>query len=239
MGPGIGSAPEGSRVPLMNIHDIYRPILTHFRTKRMKTFYQALSINSQTKILDVGGNPFIWQIATEHGLPQVDRITVLNVYEEHRELPPNVRWVVGNGCQLPFEDGEFDVVFSNSVIEHLGVYGSQVSFAREIRRVGRNYWVQTPDPRFFVEPHYLSPFVHWLPIDLRRKVSRHGTTWGLLTHPSKQEIEARLKEIRLIAPKEFKGMFPDAEIISERWIGMPKSLIAKRDYSAHPSGAQA
>jgi Methyltransferase domain len=228
VGPRIGSPQEGSRSASMNIDDIYHPVLTHFRTKRMKMFYQALSINSQTKILDVGGNPFIWQIATEHGLAQINNITVLNIYEEQRELPPNVRWVVGNGCELPFEDGEFDVVFSNSVIEHLGVLGSQESFAREIRRVGRNYWVQTPDPRFFVEPHYLSPFVHWLPIDLRRKVSRHATTWGLLTRPSKEQIEVMLKEIRLIAPKEFKGMFPDAEIISERWIGMPKSLIAKR-----------
>jgi hypothetical protein len=211
----------------MNIQVIYKPILTHFRVKRMKMFYDALSITPQTKILDVGGNFFIWQIAAEHGLPLADQITLLNIYEESAELPSNVRWVVGNGCKLPFADGEFDVVFSNSVIEHLGAHDSQVSFASEIRRVGRSYWVQTPDPRFFVEPHYLSPFVHWLPDDLRRKVTRHGTTWGLLEHPTKEEIEARLREIRLIAPKEFKGMFPDAEIVNERWIGMPKSLIAK------------
>lgn len=214
----------------MDIHDIYRPILTHFRTKRMQMFYEALSITPQTKILDVGGNPFIWQIATEHGLPRIDHITVLNVYEESRELPPNIRWVVGNGCSLPFEDGEFDVVFSNSVIEHLGGHNSQACFASEIRRVGRNYWVQTPDPRFFMEPHYLSPFVHWLPIDLRRKISRNATTWGLLTRPTKEQIQERLDEIRLIAPKEFKGMFPDAEIINERWAGLPKSLIAKRSF---------
>jgi hypothetical protein len=124
------------------------------------------------------------------------------------------------------------VVFSNSVIEHLGQHDSQVSFASEIRRVGKAYWVQTPDPRFFIEPHYLSPFVHWLPIDLRRKVARRGTTWGILTRPSKQEIDDRLKEIRLIAPKEFKAMFPGAEIMVERFIGMPKSLVAKRSYVA-------
>lgn len=221
----------------MNIQSIYKPILTHFRVKRMKMFYDALSITPQTKILDVGGNFFIWQIAAEHGLRLADQITLLNIYEESAELPSNVRWVVGNGCKLPFADGEFDVVFSNSVIEHLGVHDSQVSFASEIRRVGRSYWVQTPDPRFFVEPHYLSPFVHWLPADLRRKVTRHGTTWGLLEHPSKEEIEARLREIRLIGPKEFKGMFPDAEIVNERWIGMPKSLIAKctRNTRSHSS----
>ena len=190
-------------------------------------FYEALGVTSQTKILDVGGNFFVWQIAAEYGLPQPDQITLLNIYEESGELPSNVRWVVGDGCKLPFADGEFDVVFSNSVIEHLGAHGSQVSFASEVRRVGRSYWVQTPDPRFFVEPHYLSPFIHWLPVDLRRKVTRNATTWGLLERPSQEEIEERLREIRLIAPKEFEGMFPDAEIINERWIGMPKSLIAK------------
>ena len=212
----------------MNIHDIYRPILRHFRKKRMKMFYEALSINKETKILDVGGNFFIWQIAAENGLPEIDHITVLNIYEEDvSKLPPNVKWVVGNGCKLPFDDGEFDVVFSNSVIEHLGAHDSQVTFAKEISRVGKNYWVQTPDPRFFLEPHYLSPFIHWLPINLRRRVVRHATTWGLLCHPTKQEIDDRMNEIRLIAPREFKGMFPGAEIINERWIGMPKSLVAK------------
>ena len=220
----------------MNIHDIYRPILRYFRKSRMKKFYRALSITPQTKILDVGGNAFIWEIATQNGLPSIEHITVLNVYEEDRaKLPANVRWVVGDGCHLPFEDEEFDIVFSNSVIEHLGGYDSQVCFAKEISRVGKGYWVQTPDPRFFVEPHYLSPFVHWLPTDLRRKVVRHATTWGLLTRPSQEEIDDRLREIRLIAPKEFKAMFPGAEIIHERWIGMPKSLVAKCDYNGAPS----
>jgi hypothetical protein len=215
------------------IHDIYRPILRHFRRKRMRQFFKALNITSQTRILDVGGNPFIWEIATADGLPRIENITVLNVYEEDQaKLPSNVRWIVGDGTKLPFADGEFDVVFSNSVIEHLGQHEPQVSFASEIRRVGKSYWVQTPDPRFFIEPHYLSPFVHWLPIDLRRKVVRHGTTWGILSRPSKQEIDDRLKEIRLIDPKEFKAMFPGAEIMVERFIGMPKSLVAKRTYVA-------
>jgi hypothetical protein len=215
------------------IHEIYRPILRHFRRKRMREFFEALNVTSQTRILDVGGNPFIWEIAAEDGLPRIENITVLNVYDvDHATLPSNVHWIVGDGCKLPFADGEFDVVFSNSVIEHLGEHDSQVSFASEIRRVGKGYWVQTPDPRFFIEPHYLSPFVHWLPMDLRRKVAGRATTWGILTRPSQQEIDERLKEIRLIAPKEFKAMFPGAEIRVERFIGMPKSLVAKRSYVA-------
>jgi ubiquinone/menaquinone biosynthesis C-methylase UbiE len=222
----------------MNIHDIYRPLLRHFRKKRMKRFYQALAITPQTKILDVGGNAFIWEIAAQNGLPAIEHITVLNLYEEDKaRLPANVTWVIGNGCDLPFADDEFDIVFSNSVIEHLGDYESQVCFAKEISRVGKGYWVQTPDPRFFLEPHYLSPFVHWLPTGILRKVARHATTWGLLTHPTKQQIEERLKELRLIYPKEFRQMFPQAEIIYERWIGMPKSLVAKCAFDRPVSAA--
>jgi hypothetical protein len=211
----------------VNIQTLYHPILTHFRARRMKTFYKVLEITSKTKILDVGGAPWVWMIAADLGLPQ-PQITILNIFPEHRPLPANMRWVVGDGCDLPFEDNEFDVVFSNSVIEHLGCYDSQTSFAAEIRRVGRKYWVQTPDPRFPVEPHYLSPFIHWLPAQHRRKVARYGTVWGLLDRPSQEEIDNRVNEIRLIRQMDFKQMFPDAELINERWMGLPKSLIAKR-----------
>jgi hypothetical protein len=212
----------------MDIQLVYRPILRHFRKRRMKLFFEALHITSETKILDVGGHPWVWLIAADLGLPQ-PQITILNIFAETRELPPNMRWVVGDGCNLPFADNEFDVVFSNSVIEHLGSHNSQIKFAKEIERVGRQYWVQTPDPRFFIEPHYLTPFVHWLSVGQRRRLARYGTMWGLMEQPDKNEIEERLKEIRLIPVNEFRGMFPDAEVINERFLGMPKSLIAKRN----------
>ncbi|MGC2399592.1 MAG: methyltransferase domain-containing protein [Acidobacteriaceae bacterium] len=211
----------------MDIQNLYHPILTHFRKQRMQHFFETLHITSKTKILDVGGAPWVWMIAAEHGLPE-PQITILNIFPEHRQLAPNMRWIVGDGCNLPFADQEFDVVFSNSVIEHLSTHESQVAFAREVERVGRDYWVQTPDPRFFIEPHYLAPFIHWLPVSQRRKVARYGTMWGLMTHPDKKEIEDRLQEIRLIPPTEFGEMFPHAEVINERWLGMPKSLIATR-----------
>jgi Methyltransferase domain len=213
---------------VITIHDLNRPMLIYFRRKRMKKFYRALNITATTKVLDVGGLPFIWQIGEEVGLPRVESITCLNIYDIDRTtLPSNVEWIIGDGCNLPFADGEFDVVFSNSVIEHLGTIEAQRAFAKEIARVGKSYWVQTPDPRFFMETHYLSPFVHWLPKSLLRRIARYTTTWGLVMRPTRQQIDERLKEIRLIKAKEFRGMFPSAEIINERWIGMPKALVAK------------
>jgi hypothetical protein len=209
----------------VDIQDVYHPILTHFRKRRMKAFYESHGITEQSRILDVGGAPWVWMIAADAGLchPQ---ITIVNIFPEYRQLPPNMRWVVADGCCLPFQDGEFDVVFSNSVIEHLGHHDLQLRFASEIQRLGRQYWVQTPDPRFFIEPHYASPFIHWLPAKLRRRVARHGTLWGLMQHPTQEEIDERINEIRLIPQREFKQMFPRARILHERWFGMPKSLIA-------------
>ncbi len=100
--------------------------------------------------------------------------------------------------------------------------------AGEIRRLGVSYFVQTPDPRFFVEPHLLTPFIHYLPRTARRQLLRHATLWGWLTRPSPAERDAFMAEVRLVKKSELKSLFPDGSIHVERWLGMPKSLIAMR-----------
>ena len=71
----------------MNIHDVYRPILRHFRTKRIRRFYELLGVDSGTRILDVGGNGFFWRIAGELNLPKPREITILNIYDQNEDLP--------------------------------------------------------------------------------------------------------------------------------------------------------
>jgi ubiquinone/menaquinone biosynthesis C-methylase UbiE len=137
---------------------------------------------------------------------------------------------VADGRNMPFGDNSFDIVFSNSVIEHLGDKKSQEQFAKEIRRVGKAYWVQTPNKMFLIEPHLITPFVHWflhrLPKKFQKIVLRYFTVWGLLTKPSKEQCENFLNEVRLLSFKEMKELFPDANIICERFFGLKKSLIA-------------
>lgn len=215
----------------INIQSLYHPVLTHFRAERMKQFYAELGVTEATKILDVGGAPWNWMIAADNGLPK-PQITILNIFPEHRQLPPNMTWIVGNGCDMPFKNGEFDIVFSNSVIEHLSSMAAQQKFAIEIRRTGKDYWVQTPDPRFPVEPHYLSPFVHWLPSKTRRRLIRHGSLFGLMTKPSQERIDAMVAEIQLVPKWAFQLLFPDGKITTERFMGIPKSLVARRRCSA-------
>src|SRR5436305_9486326 len=112
------------------------------------------------------------------------RVTLHNRPREHNEPAAAGSWVAGDGRALPFRDGAFDVVFSNSVIEHVGDAASQRRFAREVARVGRAYWVQTPNRWFPVEQHLLTPLVHWLPKQWQRRLVPRFTVWSAFVRPS-------------------------------------------------------
>jgi SAM-dependent methyltransferase len=145
-----------------------------------------------------------------------------------------MRWMVADGRRLPFRDGAFDVVFSNAVIEHVGRFDKQRLFAEECRRVGKSYFVTTPNRGFPIEPHLLTPFVHWLPRRmLTRKLLRFGTLWGLMRNPPVEELDDYTQNIWLLDERQMRHLFPDAEIRRERLMGMTKTLIAaKRDNGA-------
>lgn len=76
---------------------------------------------------------------------------------------PQSRFVTYNGKLFPFEDGEFEWVFSNAVIEHVGTYNDQLQFLNEMMRVGKNVFFTTPNRWFPIESHTNAFFLHWLP----------------------------------------------------------------------------
>ncbi len=213
----------------MNIHNIYELFSPYFRGKRFEKFVSILNPNRhKTKILDVGGYPKYW----EYYEPVAAETDVLNIHQveyDESESLHNIKTVIGNGCDLHYDDKSFDIVHSNSVIEHVGTWENQQKFASEVRRVGKEIWIQTPASESFMEPHYLTPFVHWLPKNLRGKIARNFTIWGWITRPSKEAINERLDEIRLISREEMNILFPDCQIISEKFLGVfIKSYIAVR-----------
>lgn len=118
----------------------------------MQRFAREFEITAETRVLDVGGTPETWDT-----LAVRPPVTLLNTPRTKPELASASWWVVGDGRALPFRDCAFDVVFSNSVIEHVGDDGSQRRFAGEVARVGRAYWVQTPNRWFPMEQHLLTP----------------------------------------------------------------------------------
>jgi hypothetical protein len=196
-----------------------------FRRRRMQRFLHAFPITAETRILDIGGTPHCWELIAER-----PHITLLNTPRAKGDLRGAVAWVAGDGRLLPFLDQSFDIVFSNSVIEHVGDAASQARFAREVARVGRAYWVQTPNRWFPVEQHLLTPIVHWLPKAWQRAVVPRFTVWSAVTPltPDRRRfyLEHYLTDVRLLAAGELSRLFPGARIVRERFCGWTKSLIA-------------
>jgi SAM-dependent methyltransferase len=193
----------------------------------MQRFARELQITAETRVLDVGGTPETWDM-----LAVRPRVTLLNTPRTKEELARADFWVAGDGRMLPFGDGAFDVVFSNSVIEHVGDAESQMRFAREVARVGRGYWVQTPNRWFPVEQHLLTPLVHWLPKSWQRAIVPRFTVWSVVVKasPDRREfyLSHYLDEVRLLGAGEFHALFPEARLIRERFCGWTKSLVAFR-----------
>lgn len=153
-----------------------------------------------------------------------------HVFDKAQYPRHNLDVACADGCRLPYPDRSYDIVYSNSVIEHVGSYEKQRAFASEARRVGKRLWIQTPAYEFFIEPHFLAPFVHWAPRNLRVKLIRFFTLWGWLEKPSPQRIQETVDEIRLLRYREMQELFPDCQILRERFLGvLTKSYIAFRE----------
>ncbi len=193
----------------------------------MRLFEETFKITEQTRILDVGGSPFIWQFASV-----TPRLTFLNLPGALAPPTESRSQVAADGRFLPFADRSFDIVFSNSVIEHVGDHDNQIRFAEEVRRVGNAYWVQTPNRTFPVEMHLMLPLVHFLPSHLQRSIVYRFTGWEKFTRPTAEEresyLEHCLQELKLLDRRSLKDLFPDAKIAGERVFGLTKSLVAMK-----------
>jgi len=207
--------------------DLLRKALRHFRSRRMRLFEKTFKISPSTRILDVGGSPSIWKFLTVR-----PRLTILNFPSALEGGAESISCVAGDGLMLPFKKNAFDIVFSNSVIEHVGTRADQQKFAQEIGRVGRCYWVQTPNRGFPIELHLMLPFIHYLPKTWQRSIVERFTVWQLLVRPSAEErafyIDHFLHQLQLLNKRDLQSLFPEATIISERLLGFVKSNIAVR-----------
>jgi len=188
-----------------------------WRERRYQLFLEACAVQPSDRIIDVGAG---WGALLER-FNRTNPIVALDLHPQSTEWlsAENVTVVEGDGTQLPFADGAFDIAFSNSVIEHVPPE-LQAKFASEIRRVAHRYFVQTPNKFFPIEPHYQLPFFQFLPRPLRQALNRRfALGW---------QRKGRLEEITLLSAPDLERLFPDAEIRRERVLGLTKSLIALR-----------
>ena len=192
----------------------------HFRRKRAAHFLALLAeIPRPVRILDVGGEEAFWDvIGTEPGLD----ILLVNI-EPQTPRGTNVRFALADARNLAeFGDGSFDLVVSNSVIEHVD---DPAAMAREIQRVGRHFYVQTPNKWFPIEPHFLVPFFQFLPRAARAwLLTRFDLGW-LTRSPDREHARAVVASINLLGARELRALFPRARLWRERFFGLTKSLV--------------
>ena len=210
-------------------HHKKNSFVNQFRQKRfelLKNGIEKLIQKDHFKILDIGGDIQYWKnIGWQH---PACKIHLLNLYESI--VPENETHQfsssVGNGLSLEYKKGEVDLIFSNSVIEHVGSYANQQIFAGEVRRVSDKYIVQTPSIWFPLEPHSLIPLFQFLPHPIRALLIM---TFNINYFPKAKTYKAAIKvshSTLMFTHKRFKQLFPEAEIQVERFLGIPKSYTA-------------
>jgi SAM-dependent methyltransferase len=175
------------------------------RMRKLELFLDVLRPTVETTVLDVG--------ADELAFGEGDGCATLNFFEEHYPWPeritalglqdgsafraryPHIPYVQGDACALPFGDGEFDIVFSNAVIEHVGGRERQRLLVSEALRVGRRVFVTTPNRRFPIEVHTRLPLVHWLPEQAAHRI---------------YDVAGKgyAKENNLLTKRELESLFP-------------------------------
>ena len=191
------------------------------------------------RILDVGGSVQYWRrVGLDFLREHKATVEVVNITETELRASAMVQVMmyafpaftarVGDACNLfDVADGAFDLVHSNSVIEHVGSWSNMKAFAKEIRRTARRYYVQTPNFWFPIDPHhYRAPMIHWLPRQIgARLMMRFPICWaGRLA--DLDDAYTHLDHSEMIDHAQFSFLFPDAQIVPERAFGLVKSWIA-------------
>jgi len=191
-----------ARGPLARVAE---PFARRARTRRHALFLELTGATEATRIVDVGcGALGLRALAPGFDITGVDRV-------ERPSYPGP--FVQGDAtARLPFEDGAFDLAYCSSVIEHVP-RALRAALAREVMRVARSWWVQTPAFSFPLEPHALLPAAHWLPARARRAYWRLGAAGDW-------------EEIALLRRGELEALFPRGRVVAERAGPLAKSWIS-------------
>jgi SAM-dependent methyltransferase len=187
------------------------PLAARARARRHERLFALTGVQPGMRVVDLGSGPLgLRAFAPGLDVTGVDRLP-------KPEYPgPFVQADVTG--PLPFADGEFDLAYSSSLVEHLPP-AARPAFAAEVRRVARGWYVQTPAYGFPLEPHALLPAAHWLPPTLRRPYWRLG-------------VAGEWEDISLLRRRELAALFPGGALHAERTLGLAKSWISVRPVRA-------
>jgi hypothetical protein len=195
--------------------------LTHsFRQRRNEEFKRRFPDLADMRVLDLGGTAVSWRVL---GL-RPGNVTVVNLDPDEEPYEPWIDLVQADACVGGF--GKYDLVFSNSLMEHLGGHARRQQFANVVQESASSWWIQTPYRYFPVEPHWMFPCFQFLPFRTRVMICQHRNRLHVPACKDAAEAAEVVASIELISATEMRNYFPTSEIWFERIASIPKSLVA-------------
>ena len=208
---------------------LFSKLSTISRKRKLQFFNRIILPTEKMRVLDVGAEV---DPSGARGLQFIDfypwknRISAINISPEHissiKRLYSDIDAIVGDARELPWPDNYFDIVHSNAVIEHLGSYENQRKMAAEVMRVGKRWFVTTPNRWYPFEFHMRLPFVTWLPDNAYLWAGR------IIAYnhvKRKYTLGWKRDDLRLMTARELRHCFPGSKIVKQRVTFMAETLI--------------
>lgn len=214
-------------------HRLIHPITHSFRRRRGQFILSQFPNIRTARICDLGGSIHFWD-KLELDIPR-QNITIYNISSDETQSVSasgdrDIGVLIYDGQHIPEPDQSYDLLVCNSVLEHVPP-AARASLAVEMRRVARSVFCQTPAQSFPIEPHFLMPFVHWLPRGLGFQLIKLSP-WRLLSRPSDKTIREYWWGTQLLGSRELQALFPQDSVVPERMLGMTKSYYVVRQPTA-------
>jgi hypothetical protein len=194
-----------------------------FRRRRWERIKAEFPDIESMRVLDLGGRAQTWVTAPVRPA----HVVVVNLEDPTPDLPAWAEMHRADACRLPSEiaDRDYDLVFSNSVMEHLGGHANRRAFAETVQAVAPRHYVQTPYRYFPIEPHWLFPGFQFLPVSTRGAISRR---WPLVHTPSSDRVVAidTVMDVELLSITQMRSYFPGSDMVFERVGPLVKSIAA-------------
>lgn len=233
---GVSTAPGIEPAPAHTVKRAYgdpRALSFRFRAERFRRLRplieRIVAEKGKARIADLGGTAYYWNI---FGSFVADTPVEIDLYNlEHVPTgSPKLRSLIGDATRLDhLDDMSYDLVHSNSVIEHVGNWDAMTRMAAHVRRLAPAYYVQTPNFWFPYEPHFRFPVFHWLPQQVQyRLLLRLNLGFGGRRHSLDAAMRG-LQSTSMLDHRQVASLFPDARIDREYFLGLTKSLMAIRE----------
>lgn len=210
----------------MAITSLFNRLSTRSRRIKMELLQRYLPLQGTERVLDIGSQVDSQSRQLLERFPDQSRITAANLLPEHldniRAAYPGIHTVQADARKLPFEDKAFDLVYSNAVIEHVGTLADQQRMADEVRRVGKRWFVTTPNRWYPFEFHARMPFLSWLPPRLMHKAAR---LWAYNHVHHRYQSGNDYSDVHLLTARQLRRLFPDSLVLKPRVTFWPETLV--------------